>query len=64
MGIIEKDLDKVEVETETSGYKENFDSELTWEDEVNMKLDNILDDYNLAEALVAETEGPKRTFEE
>jgi len=30
MGMIEKNLDQVEVETEISGYKENFDSEMTW----------------------------------
>ena len=64
MGIIEKDLNKVEVKTETSGYEENFDSEMMWKDEVNIELDNILSDYNPAEALAAEKEGPKRTFEE
>ncbi len=63
MGIIEKDLNNVEVETETSEY-EGFDSEMTWEDEVDIELDNILNDYNPAEALVAEKEGPERTFEE
>ncbi len=63
MGMIEKDLDKVEVEIETSEY-EGFDSEMTWEDEINIELDNILSDYNLAEALAAEKEGPKRTFKE
>ncbi len=64
MGIVEKDLNKVEVETETLGYEENFDSEMTWEDEVDIELDNILSDYNPVKALVAETEGPERTFEE
>ena len=64
MGIVEKDLNNVEVETETSGYEENFDSEMTWEDEVDIELDNILSDYNLAEVLAAEKEGPERTFEE
>src|SRR6266540_1781460 len=63
MGILEKDLNKVEVETETSEY-EGFDSEMTWEDEVDIELDNILSDYNPAEALAAEKEGPERTFEE
>ena len=63
MGIVEKDLNKVEVETETSEY-ENVDSEMTWEDEVDIELDNILSDYNLAEALAAKKEGPERTFEE
>jgi len=29
MGIVEKDLNKVEVETETLDYEENFDSEMT-----------------------------------
>ena len=60
MGIIEKDLNNVEVETETSEY-ENFNSEMTWEDEVDIELDNILSDYNPAEALAAEEEGPERT---
>src|SRR6266508_6838161 len=63
MGIVKKDLNKVEVETETSKY-ESFNSEMIWEDEVDIKLDNILSDYNLAEALAAEKEGPERTFEE
>ena len=63
MGIIEKNLDKVKVETETSEY-ESFNFEMTWEDEVDIKLDNILSDYNPAEALAAEKEGPERTFEE
>src|SRR6266542_1684505 len=63
MGIVEKDLNNVEVETETSEY-ENCDSEMTWEDEVDIELDNILSDYNPAKALAAEKEGLKRTFEE
>ena len=63
MGIIEKDLNNVEVEAETSEYG-NFDSEMTWEDEVDIELDNILSDYNPAEALTTEKEGPERTFEE
>src|SRR6266498_2361008 len=63
MGIIEKDPNKVEVEIETSEY-ENFDSEMTWENEVDIELDNILSDYNPAEALAAEKEGPERIFEE
>ena len=62
MGIIEKDLNNMKVKTETSEY-ENFDSEMTWEDEVDIELDNILSDYNPAEALAAEKEGPERTFE-
>ncbi len=61
MRIVKKDLDKVEVKTETSEY-EGFDSKIMWEDEVDIKLDNILGDYNPAEALAAETEGPERTF--
>ena len=60
MGIVEKNLNNVEVETETSEY----DSEMTWEDKVDIELDNILSDYNPAEALAAEKEGPERTFEE
>ncbi len=42
MEIIEKDPNKVKAETETSGYEENFDSKMTWEDEVDIELDNIL----------------------
>ena len=61
---MKKDLNKVKVETETSEYKENFDSEMTWEDEVNIELDNILSDYNPAEALAAETKGSEWTFKE
>src|SRR6266498_2810370 len=53
MGIVEKDLNNVEIKTETSEY-ENLDSEMTWEDEVDIELDNILSDYNPAEALAAE----------
>jgi len=64
MGIVKKDLNKVEVKTETSGYEENFDSEMTWEDKVDIELDNILSDYNPAEALTIEVEAPKRTYEE
>ncbi len=64
MGIVKKDLNKVEVKTKTSGYKENFDSEMIQEDEVDIKLDNILSDYNPAEVLAVEIEAPKRTFEE
>jgi len=63
MGMIEKDLDKVEVKTETSEYKD-FDSEITWEDKVDIELNNILSDYNPAEALAVEKEGSERTFEE
>ncbi len=37
---------------------------MTWENEVNLELDNILSNYNLAEALVAETEVLKQTYEE
>src|SRR6266498_6140073 len=63
MEILEKDLNNMEVKTETSEY-EGFDSEMTWEDEVNIELENILSDYNPAEALAVEREGPERTFEE
>src|SRR6266498_4949398 len=63
MGIVEKDLNNMEVKTETSEYK-GFDSEITWEDKVDIELDNILNDYNPAEALAVEKEGPERTFEE
>src|SRR6266542_210913 len=63
MEIVEKDFNNVEVKTETSEY-EGFNSKMTWEDEVDIELDNILSDYNSAEALAAKTEGSERTFEE
>ena len=63
MGIIEKDLNNVKVETEISEY-EGFDFKMTWKDKVDIELDNILSDYNPAEALAAEKKGPERTFEE
>src|SRR6266540_1774260 len=63
MGILEKDLNNVEIKTETSEY-ENFDPEMTWEDKIDIELDNILSDYNPAEALTAEKEGSERIFEE
>ncbi len=59
MGIIKKNFNKVEVKTETSGYEENFDSEMMQEDKVDLELDNILSKYNPAKVLVAETEGPE-----
>ncbi len=59
MGIIKKDLDQVEIETETSEIEEDFNSEITWEDEVDIELDNILSNYNLAETLAAEAEASK-----
>src|SRR6266540_2002237 len=63
MKIVEKNLNNMEVKTETSEY-EGFNSEMTWEDEVDIELDNILSDYNPAEALTVEKEGSERTFEE
>jgi len=57
MGIIEKDPNKAEVKTETSKDEEYFDSEIIWEDKVDIELDNILNDYNPAEALAAEKKG-------
>ena len=56
MGIIKKDFNKVEVETEIESYKENFNSKLTQEDKVDIEEDNILNDYNPAEVLAAEIE--------
>jgi len=32
---------------------------MIWEDEVDIELDNILNEYNPVEALVAEAEEPK-----
>ncbi len=53
----------MKVEIETSKYKKNFDSELIWKDEVDMKEDNVLNEYNLAEALIIEAKKSKRTYE-
>ncbi len=64
MGIVKKDLSNVKVKTETLGYEENFDSEMTWKDKVDIELDNILSDYNLAEVLAAEIKALKRTYKE
>ncbi len=64
IGMIEKDLEQVEVETEISENEEYFDSEMTWEDEVDIELDNILSNYNSAKALVVKTEALKQTYEE
>ncbi len=50
---------KVEIKTES--YKENFDFELIWKDEVDMETNNILNDYNLMEAFAAEAEESKQT---
>ncbi len=54
----------MKVETETDKYFENFNSELTQKDEVNVKIDNILNNYNLAKTLAAKTEESKQIYEE
>jgi len=64
MRILEKDLNKVEVKTETDDYKENFNSELIWKDEVDIKINNILNNYNLVKAFTAKTEKSKQTYKE
>ena len=64
MGIVKKDLSNVKVKTETLGYEENFDSEMTWKDKVDIELDNILSDYNPAKALMTEAEASKQTYKE
>ncbi len=63
MGILKKNPNKVEIEIETDEYKKNFNSELMWKDEVDLKEDNVLNDYNSAEALAVEVEKSKRTYE-
>ncbi len=63
MRILEKDPNKVKVKIKTDNYKKNFDSKLTWKNEVDLKMNNILNDYNLVEALAVETEKSKRTYE-
>ena len=50
----------MEVKTKTLEYEENFDFEMTWEDEVDIELDNILSDYNSAEALTKHLNEPMR----
>ncbi len=64
MEIIEKDLNKVKDETETLGYEENFNFKMTWEDKVDIELDNIFREYNLAEALAAEAKKLGWTYKE
>ncbi len=44
MKILEKDPNKVKIKTETDDYEENFDSELTQEDEVDIEINNILNE--------------------
>ncbi len=58
------DPNKVKIKTKTDKYEENCDSELTWKDEVNLEIDNILNDYNPAEVFVAEVKESKRIYEE
>ncbi len=62
MGIIEKDPNNVDITIEISEY-ENFDFKMIWENKVDISLDNVLSDYNLTEALAAEAEESKRTYE-
>ncbi len=64
MEILKKDLNKVEIETETDKCSENFDFKLTQEDEVDIKIDNILNDYNLIKAFTAKIEKSKLTYKE
>ena len=64
MGILEKDPSKVEVETETDNYEENFDSELTWEDEVDIEENNVLNNFNPVKALIVEAKEPKKICKE
>ena len=54
----------MKVKIEISEYKENFDFELTWKDEVDMEENNVLNEYNPAKALTAEAEESKQTYEE
>ncbi len=49
----------MEIKTETNDYKKNFNSKLTWKDKVNIKMNNILNDYNPTEAFAVETEESK-----
>jgi len=46
----------MEVKIETDKYFKNFDSKLTWKDEVDIEIDNILNEYNPVKVLVAEAE--------
>ena len=62
MEILKKDPNKVKVKTKTDEYSENLNSKLTWKNKVDLEMDNILNDYNLAEVLAAETEELKQTY--
>ncbi len=62
MKILKKDPNKVKVKTKTDEYSENLNSKLTWKNKVDLEMDNILNDYNLAEVLAAETEELKQTY--
>ncbi len=42
MEILKKNPNKVEVETEIDDYKKNFNSELIWKDEINIKIDKSI----------------------
>ena len=56
MRIFKKNSNKVKVKTKIDNYIEDFDSKLTWENEIDLKIDNILNDYNSAKALVVKIE--------
>ncbi len=54
--ILKKNPNKVKVKTETDKYSKNFNFKLIWKDEIDMKIDNILNNYNPVEILMVETE--------
>ncbi len=49
----------MEVEIETDDYKENFNFELIQKDEVDIEMDNVLNNYNPAEAFIVEVKESK-----
>ncbi len=53
----------MKVEIETDDYSENFNFELIWKDEIDIKMDNILNNYNSAKALITEIEELKLIYE-
>jgi len=58
--IFEKDLNKVEIKTETNDYEENFNFKLTWKDEVDIEINNVLNDYNPVKVFAVEADEPMR----
>ncbi len=54
MRIIEKNSNNVKVKIEIDDYEENFNFKLTWENEVDLEEDNVLNKYNPTKVLAVE----------